>query len=181
MLPPKEEIRMAMEVNSNYRDYKNDYLEGLQEGRDKAKDAGKEKDTEKKSESVPVPKDEYINSEKSGRRPSGLYHMGKDENGNLRVLYDDPKKADGADKKEQPRVGAGRPEKDTEKCTGNTDAVDREIKKLKEQRRQLEQQIKAASGDEEKIRELEKKLSRVESELSQKDNDTYRRQHTVFS
>lgn len=47
---------------------------------------------------------------------------------------------------------------------------------MKEQKQQLEQQIKAASDDEEKRRELEKKLSKTESELSQKDNDTYRRQ-----
>ena len=47
---------------------------------------------------------------------------------------------------------------------------------MKEQKQQLEQQIKSASDDEEKRRELEKKLSKTESELSQKDNDTYWRQ-----
>ncbi len=83
---------------------------------------------------------------------------GQDENGSPKVLYDNP-----------------------QKCTSNTDKVDREIKKLKEQKQQLEQQIKAASGDEEKIKELEKKLSRIEEELSQKDNDTYRRQNAVIS
>lgn len=77
-------------------------------------------------------------------------------------------KADGAKKSE-------------EKCVGNTDRVDREIRKLKEKKQQLMQQIRMASGDEEKVRELEKKLAQVESELSQKDNDSYRRQHTVFS
>ena len=35
--------------------------------------------------------------------------------------------------------------------------------------------------DEMKARELEKELAQVERELSRKDNDTYRRQHTVFS
>ena len=169
---------MSMEVSSNY---KNDYLERLQEGKDKTKEAGKEQGAGNKSEGIPVPKDEYISSEQSGSRPSGLYHMGKDENGNPKVLYDDPKKASGADKKEQPKVGADRPEEDAEKCTTNTDKVDREIKKLKEQKQQLEQQIKAAAGDEEKIKELEKKLSQIESELSQKDNDTYRRQNAVIS
>ena len=97
------------------------------------------------------------------------------------MLYDDPKKAGGADKKGQPKVGADSPDEDAEKCTTNTDRVEREIKKLKEQKQQLEQQIKAASGDEEKIKELEKKLSQIESELSQKDNDTYRRQNAVVS
>lgn len=170
---------MSMEVSNNYRDYKNDYLEKLQE--DKAEEVGKEQDTGNKRESIPVPKDEYISSEQSGSRPSGLYHMGKDENGNPKVLYDDPKKGSGADKKGQPKVGADSPEEDAEKCTANTDKVDREIKKLKEQKQQLEQQIKAASGDEEKVKELEKKLSQIEGELSQKDNDTYRRQNAVIS
>ncbi len=149
---------MSMEVSSNYKDYKNDYLEWLQEGKDKAKEVGKEQGAANKSESIPVPKDEYISSEKSVSRPIGLYRMGQDENGNPKVLYDD-----------------------SEKCITNTDKVDREIKKLKEQKQQLEQQIKAASGDEEKVKELEKKLSRIEGELSQKNNDTYRRQNAVIS
>ena len=149
---------MSMEVSSNYKDYKNDYLEWLQEGKDKAKEVGKEQGASNKSESIPVPKDEYISSEKSVSRPIGLYRMGQDENGNPKVLYDD-----------------------SEKCITNTDKVDREIKKLKEQKQQLEQQIKAASGDEEKVKELEKKLSRIEGELSQKNNDTYRRQNAVIS
>ena len=51
--------------------------------------------------------------------------MGKDENGNPKVLYDDPKKAGGADKKGKPKVEADSP-KDVEKCTINTDKVDRE-------------------------------------------------------
>ena len=172
---------MSMEVSGNYKDYTNDYLERLQEERDKAKEAEREQGAGNKSESIPVPKDEYISSEQSGSRPSGLYHMGQDENGNPKVLYDDPKRVGGADKNEQPKVGADSPEKAAEKCTANTDKVDREIEKLKEQKQQLEQQIKAASEDEEKVKELEKKLSQVESELSQKDNDTYRRQHAVIS
>lgn len=68
-----------------------------------------------------------------------------------------------------------------EKCTGSTDQVDREIKKLKEKKKQLEQQIQSAAGDEKKVRELKEKLAQVENELSQKDNDTYRRQHSTFS
>jgi len=169
---------MSMEVNSHYEDYKNEFLERLQEGKDKAKEVGKEQGAANTRESSPVPKDEYISSEKSGSRPSGLYRMGKDENGNPKVLYDDPKKASDADKKGQPKVGDDSPE---EKCTTNTDKVDREIKKLKEQKQQLEQQIKAASGEEERVKELKKKLSRIQGELSQKDNDTYRRQKAVIS
>ena len=59
--------------------------------------------------------------------------------------------------------------------------MDREIKKLKEKKQQLEQQIQSASGDEKKIQELKKKLTQVENELRQKDNDTYRKQHSEFS
>ena len=149
---------MSMEVSSNYKDYKNDYLERLQEEREKAKEAQKEQGAGDKSEGISVPIDEYISSKQSGSRPSGLYRMGQDENGNPKVLYDDPKK-----------------------CTTNTDKVDMEIRKLKEQKQQLEQKINAAAGDEEKVKELEKKLSQVEGELSKKDKDTYRRQNAVFS
>lgn len=67
-----------------------------------------------------------------------------------------------------------------EKCTGNTDKVDREIRKLKEKKKELEQQINL-ENDEKKKKQLEAKLSQVERELRQKDNDAYRRQHTVFS
>lgn len=170
---------MPMEVSSNYMDYKSDYLERLQEEREKVKEAPKEQGAGNKREGITVLKDEYISSGQSGSRPSGLYHMGKDEKGNTKVLYDDLKKVSCADKKEQSKVGADS-SKDAEKCTTNTDRVDREIKKLKEQKRQLEQQIKATFGDEEKIKELAKKLSQLESELSQKDNDTYRRQNAVI-
>ncbi len=172
---------MSMEVSGNYKNYKNDYLERLQDERDTVKEIGKEQDAGNKSEGIPAPKDEYISSEQSGSRPSGLYRMGQDENGNPKVLYDDPKKDGGADKKGQPKVGADSPDKDAEKCTMNTDKVDREIEKLKEQKQQLEQQIRSASGDEEKVKALEKKLSQIEGELSQKDNDTYRRQNAVIT
>ncbi len=49
---------------------------------------------------------------------------------------------------------------------------------MKEKKKQLEQQIQMAAGDEKKIATLEKRLAQVEEELSRKDNDTYRRQHT---
>ncbi len=62
-------------------------------------------------------------------------------------------------------------------CTTNTNRADREIKKLKKLKQQLEQQIKAASGDEKRRKELEQELARIEAELSQKDNDAYRRQN----
>lgn len=164
---------MSMEISGNYKDYKNDYLEGVQAERDQAKEVLKEQSAENRKEGIFVPKDEYISSEKSGSKPSGLYRLGQDESGNPKVLYDDPKKAVTPQKDE--------PAKKSEECTANTDNVDREIEKLKEEKKQIEQQIKAAAGDEEKIKDLEKKLAQIEGELSQKDNDTYRRQNAVIS
>ena len=45
----------------------------------------------------------------------------------------------------------------------------------------IRDRINSASGDEGKVRELEKKLAAVEKELAQKDNDAYRRQNAVIS
>ncbi len=168
---------MSMEISSNYKDYKNEYLERAQTEQDKVKRTSQEQRAEDKSEGVPILKDEYISSEKSGSKPSGLYRLRQDENGNLKAMYDDPKRAAKA-KDVQPKE---EPAKKAEKCTTNTDNVDREIEKLKEEKKQLEQQIKAAAGDKEKAKVLEKKLAQIEGQLSQKDNDTYRRQNAVIS
>lgn len=168
---------MSMEISGNYKDYKNEYLDRVQTGQDKVKEASQDQRGEDKNEGIPVPKDEYISSEKSGSKPSGLYRLGQDENGNPKVMYDDPKRVAKA-KDVQPKE---EPAKKAEKCTTNTDNVDREIEKLKEEKKQLEQQIKAAAGDKEKAKVLEKKLAQIEGQLSQKDNDTYRRQNAVIS
>lgn len=191
---------MAMKINGNYDHSETDYAEKVKEKQaaeraEKAKEAeqaAEEKNTGRLSE----PQDEYISSEKSGQKPTGLYRVGQDENGSRKIYFDDPKAAradgkaglkaeedrsgDGEDGRE-PKVSGDGQEKPEEKCVANTDKVDREIEKLKEKKQQLEQQIRSASGDEQKIRELEKKLAQVESELSQKDNDTYRRQNAVVS
>lgn len=90
------------------------------------------------------------------------------------------KKADTEDST-APAIKPDEPQKAEEKCTGDTGKVDREIERLKEKKKQLEQQIQTAAGDEKKVQELERKLAQVENELSQKDNDTYRRNNTVFS
>ena len=82
---------MSMEISGNYKDYKNEYLERTQTEQDKVKRTSQEQRAEDKSEGVPIPKDEYISSEKSGSKPSGLYRLGQDENGNPKVMYDDPK------------------------------------------------------------------------------------------
>lgn len=68
-----------------------------------------------------------------------------------------------------------------EKCTTNTDNVDKEIERLKEKKKQLEQQISAATGDESRMKELKQKLNQIERELSQKDNDTYRKLNAEIS
>lgn len=151
---------MAMQIHGNYDHSGNNYAEAAREKQaaeraEKAKEAEKTAET-RDSDRLSEPKDEYISSEKSGKKPAGLYRVGRDENGNRKIFYE-------------------------EKCVTNTDKVDREIKKLKEKKLQLEQQIKSASGDEKKIRELEKKLAHVENELSQKDNDTYRKRHASVS
>lgn len=164
---------MSMEINGKYSQYPTDYSKRLEEEQEKVKETEKEQNGEKKNEGIPISKDEYISSEKSGSKLSGLYRLGQDENGNPKVLYDDPKKATAPQKDE--------PAKKAEECTTNTDNVDREIEKLKEDKKQLEHQIQAAAGDEEKIKELEKKLTQIEGELSQKDNDTYRRKNAASS
>lgn len=84
-------------------------------------------------------------------------------------------------KKSQPKAEGAGQGKPAEECTTDTGKVDREIRKLKEKKQQLQQQIRSASGEEEKVRELERKLAQVESELSRKDNDTYRRQNASVS
>ena len=71
-------------------------------------------------------------------------------------------------------------DKRTERCTGDTGKVDREIEKLKRKLAELEQRL-GAERDEAKRAELERQLAQVEAELRQKDNDGYRRRNTVFS
>ena len=188
---------MAMQIHGNYDHSGTDYTERLKEKQaaeraEKAKEAEKaEKAAEEKNAGkMSEPRDEYISSEKSGQKPTGLYRVGQDENGNRKLFFDDPKaghangRGDRSEESENgkaPKVGGDSQGKPAEKCVTNTDKVDREIKKLKEKKQQLEQQIQSASGDEKKIRELEKKLAQVENELSQKDNDTYRRQNASVS
>jgi len=156
---------MSMKIGENYPGCSTEYLGNIQPKAEPVK----ETENQVNGNSIPVPKDEYISSEKSGNKPSGLYRMVQDENGNPKVLYDDPKKV-------QKKSATG----NAEECTTNTDAVDREIEKLKEEKRQLEQQIQTET-DEKKVKALEKKLAQVEAELNQKNNDTYRRQNAVVS
>ena len=144
--------------------------------------------------------DEYV--PEKPQEPSGRYWLGKDEDGQPKVYFDDPEVPADAPKqaadssenpdrvpqdsdpeKEEGAEGPKGPKKEgakEERCVGNTDEVDREIRKLKEKKKELEQRINTET-DEAKIRELEKKLGQVERELSEKDNDNYRRQHSKFT
>ena len=209
---------MTMQIHGSYDHSGADYAERVKEKQAPERDE-KAKEAEKAAEAknagkLSEPRDEYISSEKSGRKPMGLYRVGQDENGNRKIFFDDPKAGhangkddrseesedgkapkvypsghpamqapDGAGGLPSDKVGGDSQGKPVEKCVTSTDKVEREIKKLKEKKQQLEQQIQSASGDnkENKIRELEKKLAQVENELRQKDNDTYRRQNASVS
>ena len=135
--------------------------------------------------------DEYVPEEP--QEPSGRYWMGKDEDGQPKIYFDDPERAaDGpkqpedapeAEEPKQAGQGAkgpeGKKDKDeTWEC--NTDKVDREIEKLKKKQQELEQRLNTEI-DEAKIKELEHQLAQVEQELKQKDNDTYRRQNAAYT
>lgn len=153
---------MSMEIHGGYSQYQTDGAQMRKAEQEKAKETEKDWNNEKASDQASALRDEYISSEKSGEKPDGLYRLGRDKDGRKKVFFDDPKKSE-------------------EKCIANTDRVDGQVRKLKEEKQQLEQQIRSAVGDDRKTRELEKKLAQVEKELSRKDNDTYRRQNTSFS
>ena len=145
--------------------------------------------------------DEYVPEEP--QEPSGRYWMGKDEDGQPKIYFDDPERAaDGskqpegvpdaktpdadAPKDEEPDLagqGAKGPEGKKDKgetweC--NTDKVDREIEKLKKKQQELEQRLNTET-DEAKIKDLEHQLAQVEQELKQKDSDTYRKQNATYT
>ena len=135
--------------------------------------------------------DEYVPEEP--QEPSGRYWMGKDEDGQPKIYFDDPERAadaprqpEDAPEAEEPKQagqGAKGPEgkknkDETWEC--NTDKVDREIEKLKKKQQELEQRLNTET-DEAKIKDLEHQLAQVEQELKQKDSDTYRRQHAVYT
>ena len=133
--------------------------------------------------------DEYVPEEP--QEPSGRYWMGRDEDGQPKIYFDDPERAANVPKQpedtpesEEPDPagqGAKGPEGEKDKdevWEGNSDKVDREIEKLKKKQQELEQRLNTET-DEAKIKDLERQLAQVERELKQKDNDTYRRQHTT--
>lgn len=181
---------MAMEIKVNGSAYQTDYEDRLQaaakaantQNGEKAAKAGTAQQEEQAANSRFAPQDEYISREKSGEKPNGLYRVGQDEDGNRKIYFNDPKKTDGNGQPEKAlKVNGEDPADGEEKCVGDTVKVDREIRELKEKKQKLEQQLKEASGDEQKTKELENQLAQVERELAQKDNDTYRKQHTTFT
>lgn len=169
---------MSMKISRDYSQYKANNAEQIKSEQRQIMEAQKHKESLSKKH---IAQDEYVSRERSATESIGLYRMGEDENGNPRVFFDAPEKFSGTGGKGEPKTGSDLPEKSAKTCTTNTDKVDREIEKLKEKKQQLEQQIRLALGNEEKVRELEKKLVQIEGELSQKDNDTYRRQNAEIS
>lgn len=145
----------------------------------KTEEAAEEKSAERRA----VPRmDEYVPEEP--RTPIGLYRTEPDENGEPRIIFDAPEDEPQAPEKAEespqaPKKAGGGKEK-SETCTGNTDKVDREIRKLRQEREQLEREISRAEGDPDRRAELEKQLAQVENELRMKDNESYRRQHSEF-
>ncbi len=177
----------AMEIDEHYANFQATKAE-------KTKAVENELNVQKTSpssnENMPPARDEYVHEPPAA--PIGLYRLEQDENGKPRVIFDDPEKTNDTPKPrdvQKPEDASKsrdtqKPEdasKSEETCTGNTDKVDREIEHLKEEKKRLEQQIRSASGDAEKIERLEQKLEHVEQELARKDTETYRRQHTTFS
>jgi len=135
--------------------------------------------------------DEYVPEEP--QEPSGRYWMGKDEDGQPKIYFDDPERAADAPKQPEDAPEAEEPDSADQGAKGpegkkdkgetwecNTDKVDREIEKLKKKQQELEQRLNTET-DEAKIKDLEHQLAQVEQELKQKDSDTYRRQHAVYT
>ena len=106
---------------------------------------------------------------------AGLYHWGQDENGQKKIIFDEPRlPAD--DKKDVAEPEAAK----AEECTTNTDQVDAEIARLRDKQAQLQKQL-AQADDPARQEDVQAKLRQIEQELAAKDNDNYRRQHAQYS
>lgn len=134
--------------------------------------------------------------EKLPASETGIYHLSKDEDGNPKIVFDAPDRMEKdsdklsdaednlmSDEAPQKVDGSDSPkeEPETTQCTTNTDKVDNEIKKLKEERKQILQELRKAGGDAEKQADLQKRLSQLDAELQAKDNDAYRKQHATHT
>lgn len=103
--------------------------------------------------------DQYVPEDKSGLEHSGFYEPVSGEDG--------------------PGLRFDAPDDGAEQTTTNTDRVDRELEKLRAEQEKLSGQLRTASPED--AEKLQKRLSRLENELRQKDNDAYRRAHAVIS
>lgn len=160
---------MSVKIHGDYNNYKMEFLEVQKSKEERDINSQKEEDI-----AVSYSKGQ------AGEEFNGLYQLTKDENGKGKILYHNSnKKNEMLEEKDrgQQKVKDPSSNNESEECTTSTDKVDREIQKLKEKKKQLEQEIKASSENEGRIKELKKQLAQVESELSQKDNDTYRKQN----
>ena len=84
---------MAMQISGNYDHSGTDYAERVREKQAVERAA---KETERAAErrnsgKLSELQDEYISSEKSGKKPAGLYRVGRDENGSRKIFFDDQK------------------------------------------------------------------------------------------
>ena len=135
--------------------------------------------------------DEYVPEEP--QEPSGRYWMGRDEDGQPKIYFDDPERAADAPRQPEDAPEAEEPDSADQGAKGpegkkdkgetwecNTDKVDREIEKLKKKQQELKQRLNTET-DEAKIKDLEHQLAQVEQELKQKDSDTYRRQNAAYT
>ena len=68
-------------------------------------------------------------------------------------------------------------EAQAEKTTTDTDAVDKEIERLKEKKAELEQKLRTA--DEDKRQQIEAELNQVNAELLLKTTESYRRENSA--
>ncbi len=173
--------------------------------------------SEEETKPSPGQCDEFAkNGEPTATESAGIYRLGKDSEGNPKILFDQPEKkkkdvdaADsGADVKQAdvPEEGdkaapvsdkendldappADQDDKDEKEpdsspseedgeviTTINTDRVDSEIRKIREEKKQIEQEMRRATGDDTESAKLEQRLEFIESELKMKDNDAYRMQ-----
>lgn len=135
--------------------------------------------------------DKYIHSDETAS--AGLYRKGKDDEGNPTIIFDNPARktmpmdsentTNAMDKKDSGEEPAKA--KDSEggvtRCDMNADKVEEEIKKLKEKKAELEQQIAKAAENPDTQAKLEKKLQQIENEIKVKDTDSYKRQHTEYT
>lgn len=120
----------------------------------------------------------------SAPNPAGIYRLGEDENGNPKILFEKPEQEEKSGGEPSEPEEAPKSERDKEagdtKCTVNTDRVDAEIKKLKQEKQETERRLQAEEDTDKRVK-LEQQLKSLEMELQTKDNDAYRKQHASYT